>query len=844
MLTQYPGENDYNSYLTKFGGHSNAFTAATSTNYYFELSANSTSNSPGSSTNTSQASLPIPKNKSPLYGALDRFSQFFVHPLFSEDTLDRELRAVDSENKKNLQSDAWRFQQLNRSLSSKEHPFHKFSTGNYKLLRDDPVGRGVKIRDEFIKFYEKHYSANRMKLAVLGRENLDELQTWVEELFQDVKDQNLPKMRWDGVPAYDESDVCTQIFAKPVMDQRLLDIYFPYPDEEDLYASHPSRYISHLIGHEGPGSILAYIKARGWANSLSSGPNPICPGTSFFTISMRLTESGLKNHREIIKTIFEYIAMIKEHPPQEWIVDEMSKLAESDFKFRQKIPASRTTSMLSGVMQKPLPREWLLSGSSLIRKFNPEGIKRGLAALRPDNFRFTLISQELEGQFNKKEQWYGTEYRYEKIPADFMKEIEQAAASSTSERPSELHLPAVNEFVPQRLDVEKKTVKEPAVAPKLIRNDANVRTWFKKDDQFWVPKANIDLCLRSPIVNVSPRRVVEGQLYKELVEDSLMEYAYDAELAGLEYSIHHHAQGLDVAISGYNDKMAVLLEKVLVSMRDLEVKEERFEIIKERLIRSFKNFDYQEPFRQIQTYSRWLISEKGWANHQLLEEIQAVTAKDVRQFFPQILEQMHIELLIHGNVHKEDALNITNLVESTLKPSPLPASQWPTRRALDLPKGSDFKYERTLKNADNVNHCVEYIVFIGNNLDRPLRAKLLLLAQMADEPVFDTLRTKEQLGYIVGSNSLIFSTIGAWRILIQSERDCAFLEKRIDAFLIGFEDVIKDMPEEEFEAYKVGLINKRLEKMKNLGQETGRFWSHITGEAFDFELGESACFRF
>jgi insulysin len=35
------------------------------------------------------------------------------------------------------------------------------------------------------------------------------------------------------------------------------------------------------------------------------------------------------------------------------------------------------------------------------------------------------------------------------------------------------------------------------------------------------------------------------------------------------------------------------------------------------------------------------------------------------------------------------------------------------------------------------------------------------------------------------------------------------------------------------------LINKRLEKMKNLNQESGRFWHHVTSEAFDFELGKS-----
>lgn len=838
---KYPGENDYNAYLTRYAGHSNAFTASTSTNYYFELSATSTSNSQSSSANSSRSSLPVPKHQAPLYGALDRFSQFFVNPLFLEDTLDRELRAVDSENKKNLQSDPWRLMQLSKSLSSPEHPYHKFSTGSYKTLHDDPIGRGVKIRDEFMRFYAKHYSANRMKLAVLGREGLDELQEWVQEFFSEVQNQDLAQLRWDGIPALSKDDLLTQTFAKPVMDQRNLDIYFPYPDEDELYASHPARYISHLIGHEGPGSILAYIKAKGWANGLSAGASPQCPGTAFFSIGIRLTESGLVNYQEVVRTVFQYIAMIKEQPPQEWIVDEMSRLAEVDFKYRQKIPASRTTSMLSGQMQKPSPRDQLLSAQSLIRNFNPEAIETGLKCLNADNFRIRLVSQEFPGEWDKKEKWYGTEYRYEKIPADFMSEIRKAAKATASERPKELYWPAVNEFVPQRLDVEKKEVKEPAVTPKLIRNDANVRTWWKKDDQFWVPKASLHVLLRSPLAKQTPFYSVMGQIYRELVEDSLTEYSYDAELAGLEYAIMSHGQGMDVVVSGYNDKMAVLLEKVLLSMRDLQISDDRFDIIKERLMRGYKNFEYTEPFRQISSYSRWLVSESGIINFQLLEEIKTVTAEDVRQFFPQLLKQMHIEILAHGNVYKEDALRITNLVESTLRPRPLPVEQWPTRRCIMLPEGSDYRYERVLKNADNINHCLEYTVFTGDAQDLRIRAKTLLLAQMGDEPVFDTLRTKEQLGYVVGSNAVLVSTLAGWRILIQSEKDCAYLEKRVDEFLMAFERTIREMPDDEFEAHKIGLVNKRLEKLKNLGQETGRFWGHVVDEMYHFDLGE--CLR-
>jgi len=640
--------------LTKHGGHSNAFTASCSTNYYFELSASSTSNSASPSANNSKETLcSIPKEKAPLYGALDRFAQFFIRPLFLEDTLDRELKAVDSENKKNLQSDAWRLNQLNKSTSNKTHPFHAFATGDYKVLHDDPIERGVNIRKEFINFHHKNYSANRMKLAVLGRESLEQLQSWVVELFSDVENKQLPKLRWDNMRIYGQDEIGTQIFTRPVMDTRYLDLYFEFPDEDDLYETHPGKYIAHLIGHEGPGSVLSYLKKKGWVNELSSGSASICPGTGLFTARLSLTEEGLKHYQEITKIFFQYVAMLKEQPPLEWIVAELMKLAEVEFRFRQKSQPSDTVSRLSGDMQKPWRREWLMSGSTIIRKFDPEGIERGLSHIDPANLRLLLISRELPVEVNQREKWYGTEYRYEKIPEDFMRELQAAAKATASERPAELHLPGKNEFIPQRLEVEKTDVATPAIAPRLIRNDENVRSWFKKDDQFWVPKANVYVCLRSPMVNMTPLNAVMTSLYLELVEDSLIEYSYNADIAGLYSSANSHGQGIDICTMGYSEKMAVLIEKILVAMRDLEIKQERFDVIKERMLRAYKNIEYQEPFRQISSVSRWLMSEKGWANHQLSEELPFVTSDDLRAFFPQVLRQMHVEVLVHGNLYKE-----------------------------------------------------------------------------------------------------------------------------------------------------------------------------------------------
>lgn len=75
---KYPNENAYSSFLSENGGTSNAATYPDCTKYYFDI---------------------VPDK---LEDALDRFSQFFISPLFTESATLREINAVNSEHEKNL----------------------------------------------------------------------------------------------------------------------------------------------------------------------------------------------------------------------------------------------------------------------------------------------------------------------------------------------------------------------------------------------------------------------------------------------------------------------------------------------------------------------------------------------------------------------------------------------------------------------------------------------------------------------------------------------------------------------------------------------------------------------
>lgn len=59
--------------------------------------------------------------------------------------------------------------QLDKSTSSPSHSFWRFGTGNKETLWDEPQKRGEDVRTRLIEWHDKHYSANLIKLVVLGK---------------------------------------------------------------------------------------------------------------------------------------------------------------------------------------------------------------------------------------------------------------------------------------------------------------------------------------------------------------------------------------------------------------------------------------------------------------------------------------------------------------------------------------------------------------------------------------------------------------------------------------------------------------------------------------------------
>ncbi|ONM58858.1 Insulin-degrading enzyme-like 1 peroxisomal [Zea mays] len=730
---KYPEEDSYSKYIAEHGGSTNAFTSSEHTNFYFDVNSDS------------------------LHDALDRFAQFFIKPLMSPDATLREIKAVDSENQKNLLSDPWRMSQLQKHLCAENHPYHKFSTGNWNTLEVKAKEKGLDTRLELIKFYDSHYSANLMQLVVYGKDSLDNLQNLVENKFCDIRDVGRKPFSFPGHPCTPEH-LQVLVKAVPIKQGHTLRILFPITPNIRCYKEGPCKYISHLIGHEGEGSLFYVLKKLGWAMSLEAGEGDWSHDFSFFCVVIQLTDVGQEHMEDTLGLLFRYIKLLQNSGTPKWIFDELQAICETGFHYRDKSPPINYVVNISSNMQIFPPKDWLIA-SSVPSKFSPDAIQNVLNELTPETVRIFWESKKFEGKTKLAEPWYGTSYSVEVVPPSI---IQKWVGKAPEE---DLHLPKRNIFIPS--DLSLRSVEEKVSFPAMLRKTQFSRLWYKPDTMFFTPKAYIKMDFHCPLSQSSPESAVLTDVFTRLLMDYLNDYAYDAQVAGLYYVVKPNDTGFQVTMVGFNDKMRTLLETVIGKIAEFEVKADRFSVIK--------------------------VIDNSSPQNCMLFGCSCVSC----------------------NIEPNEANNIVQHVEDVLFNAPISACK---------PLSPSQHLAKRITHQDNVKQNV----------------LLQLLALVGKQPAFHQLRSVEQLGYIALLRQRNDSGVRGLQFIIQSTvKDPANLDARVENFLNMFESNVYNMSDAEFKSNVSALIDMKLEKYKNIREESAFFYGEISEGTLKFDRKEA-----
>lgn len=738
---------------------------------------------------------------------------------------DREMNAVDSENKNNLLSDSWRLHQLVKSFGNPKHPYSRFSTGNLQTLSEDPISNGIDIRKNLLEFHQSHYSSNLMNLVILGKEDLDTLENWATELFKDVKNKNLSKTFNLEEPPILESSLPLVIHTVPVKDAWGVYLQWITEPTKHIFKKQIGNYLGSLIGHEADGSLFALLKEKGWANSLVAGNSSHYDDFDIFTIDIDLTKDGFEKRDEVIRLVFEYLEMMRKQGPQEWFYEEMKLLEDIEFKY---LPLSRPYSYVHNVaslMSYNYPPEEILHGPYIFDDFDKDTLSSYVNQLTPERAVLVFISKEFEGQTTHEEKWYGTKYFLHDDSKAYMNQFENITSINEN-----LRYPKPNEFIPNDLSLKEI---EKFDTPVLIKNTPTAKCWHYPDTTFKVPHTNLRVSLQIPSSYSSPKAVVMTRVLINLYCNALNEFAYSAHVARISYNLSA-GRALDLHVEGFSQKLPMFVKKLFEKIVNLEIQPDRFLLSKEKIFNVLKSKKKKHAYVVADEYMSLLSIDPEYRLDDLITSAEMLTLEDIRLFHSTYFKQMTAEWLICGNILKEEAIELVDGCEAIFNNKPVHHSLISNRRVVKPPKGKDVVFICDATDPENKNSALFnwYPISSSDNMRSVALAELC--GSMLSEPAYSQLRTQEQLGYIVWASSRISYHVTGFRVTIQSEKSPDYLDERVEDFLSNTEQTLIDMPDKEFDSYRTALIARVLEKPHSLSQITNRFWGEINSKVYNF----------
>ncbi|WOJ93411.1 insulinase family protein [Congregibacter variabilis] len=788
---KYPDAAEYEQFVTEHGGTRNAYTSFEHTNYFFDVDADH------------------------LPDALDRFAQFFIAPNFDEAYVDRERNAVEAEYQMGLKSDGRRGLDVLQASMNPEHPFSQFAVGSLESLADRP---DASVRDDLLDFYEKHYSADNMRLVILGREPLDALEVMAEEMFSAVPNLNVELEQID-VPLFVDSQLPMLLKVKPQGTLRQLEVNFQIPDYRADYYAKPMSYVSNLVGHEGEGSLLSLLKREGLADGLSSGTGLSWRGGALLSITIALTEKGVADYERVLQAVFAYLDLLRSEDPKEWIYEEQSAVSALAFRFREPSAPMRYVSSLSNSMHYYQDAD-LLQGPYLMSDFDASMINDALETLTPPRAQVVLTAPEVTT--DRESPYYGVNYS-QLGPEALM------LSRWRTEDVAGLHLPAANPFIAE--DVELVTVADdnPAL-PELRVEQPRKRVWFKQADEFRVPKGAMYVSFRSPLVSAFAEQKAASALYTRMVTDSLREYTYPALLAGLGFNFYNHAQGISMRVSGYNDKQLMLLKELLASIAQQSFDPARFERLRRDMVLELQNTVARRPSSQLMDDMRRALSSGSYDEPELIAALEALDVKALDDYRKAFWDSARAEAMLYGNYPSSDVQVMSETLDAVLRDGDGEPALGP--QVLRIAERESLELHSQIEHNDTV--VAWYLQGAGQSWSD--RALVALTAQITESGFFQQLRTEQQLGYIVSSFPWAQYDVPGLLLLIQSpSHSAAHVFDAMQEFLVG---TLNDITQEQFQRHRQALINATLKPHENLQERAEFYWQSIATRQWMFDSPE------
>ena len=586
-------------------------------------------------------------------------------------------------------------------------------------------------------------------------------------------------------------------------------------------------------------------------------------------MSIDLTEEGFKHKDEVADVIFSYIHLL--NTPQSnasalngippYIYSEVSQLSAIGFNYSEKSdPASSVSRLVADMQDFTDPAEYV-TGPRLYEHSDPVAVQRYLSNLTPKDVRLKLISSDFKGKTTQEGKYYGSQYNRKSLPEQTKKWSETAANGGVFL--SSLAVPRPNELIPESFTLLGKPpanaaekVKLTAAPPTKVRDDSKFTLWHKLDRSFNQPKVFAIATLAVPTTFYDTSFVVRAKLFSACFMDSMTEFLYDARLADMGFELEFTSKGVQLVLSGFSDKLAPFTEKVFQALKTYEPDAATFNRFKDLLNREFKAWKTQQPYYHCSYYASLASETLQFDIKDVAKTLDQTSAKDISNFLTSMLVNSHGTAIVIGNIDEKGSKDIVDIIEKTFPFTPLASNLRSRRRPVEFPvsplsqaglssalaaQSTIASGKRLTRPGPNVEDDNSATTFYFQLPTRRIEDYVLLeiLSESIEQNFYNSLRTQQQLGYIVYSGVRSREGIYSLTLTVQSALvDGAELSRRIEAFVDSAIATAESITQEELESFQEGLAVRKLEPDQRLTSQASRFW----GEIIEHEENEEVIF--
>ena len=386
-------------------------------------------------------------------------------------------------------------------------------------------------------------------------------------------------------------------------------------------------------------------------------------------------------------------------------------------------------------------------------------------------------------------------------------------------------MPVANDFIAENVALKPIEKNNPAL-PEVVLEEGRQKIWFQQDDEFRIPKGATYINFRSSAVGQNANQTAALGLYTALLNDSVNAFSYPASLAGLNFNLYKHAQGMSLRISGYDDKQQLLLNRLLQALQVSMFDRQRFANIREHMIRSLRNTAAQRPSSQVIADLREALLYGQWGEEALISALEAIDPAGLQTYANQFWADARAEVMIYGNYDPAVVDTVSGMVAQLLPDTP--AEPLLNLEVLKLEAGESLQYAVDVPHDDSV--VAWYLQGADNSLED--RAAVTLTAQIMKSGFFQQLRTEQQLGYVASAFSWPQLDVPGLVMLIQSPTaSAAEVAEAMNIFLSGTPDALT---QEQFDRHKQALVNDILRPDKNLWDRAEFYWQSIARKHYEF----------